>query len=43
MSIYVNYREVIPIIESIDFFGRDCIWYMIKYELYDLLKEKIID
>jgi len=43
MGTFHSHREIIPVIESIDFLGNDCFWYLLKYELYDVLNCQVID
>mmetsp|Transcript_27176 Transcript_27176/g.41355 ORF Transcript_27176/g.41355 Transcript_27176/m.41355 type:complete len:179 (-) Transcript_27176:2259-2795(-) len=43
MSTFGGHREIVPIIESVDFNGNDCFWYLLKYQLYDVLNSQVID
>lgn len=40
---YGNPRMIKALIEQIDLEGKDCFWYLQKYEMHDLLSTKIFD
>lgn len=34
LEIYTDIDEMIPIMESVDYLGRDCFWFFQHYELF---------
>ena len=43
LDIYDSPRQIESLIEQPDLEGRDCFWYLLKYEMYQVLDTKIFD
>lgn len=43
LEIYKEPEEMIPLMERLDIDGKDCFWYMEKYEMFKILDSKIMD
>jgi hypothetical protein len=43
LEIYKDPEEMIPLMERLDIDGKDCFWYMEKYEMFEILDSKIMD
>jgi hypothetical protein len=43
LEIYKEPEEMIPLMERLDIDGKDCFWYLEKYEIFKVLDSKIMD
>ena len=43
VHIYKDSEKVIPLFEQTDFEGLNCYWYLVKYELSDVLNSSILE
>jgi hypothetical protein len=43
LEIYKDPEEMIPLMERLDIDGKDCFWYLEKYEMFKILDSKIMD
>ena len=43
LEIYKEPEEMIPLMERLDIGGKDCFWYLEKYEMFKILDSKIMD
>jgi hypothetical protein len=43
LEIYTDIDEMIPIMESVDYMGRDCFWFFQHFEIFKVLDAKIMD
>ena len=43
VNVYIHLEDFIQIIEQSDFEGNDSLWYLMKYELFEILNCQIMD
>ena len=40
---YQNHEELIPLLDSHDFFGKDALWYMQEFRMHKLVSTNMMD
>ena len=43
MNVYFNLQDFTQTIEQKDYDGNDCLWYLMKYELFEIINCQIMD
>ena len=43
IEIYIDSEKVIPLFEQTDFEGQNCYWYLVKYDLSEILNSSIME
>ena len=43
VNVYFNLEDFTRVIEQKDYDGNDCLWYLMKFELFEIINCQIID